>query len=127
MEWLEELFEWLAELFDVNDDNHIDVSDLSAGAHKAVENTVNFIDYNNNSVIDSGDLSSRVWSYIDKNGSGKFESEDFALMLRDAFDKNGDGQVTPIDMQISKLAAEIGEDCGPVAKAGFMKAARYLL
>lgn len=127
MEWLEEFVDWLGELFDVNADNHVNFSDLSAGASKTVENVVNFADYNNNGGIDSGDLSSRVRSYIDKNGSGKLDSEDFALMLRDAFDKNGDGQVTPIDMQISKLATEIGEDCGPVAKSAFLRAAKYLL
>ena len=47
--------------------------------------------------------------------------------IRDAFDKNGDGQVTPIDMQITKLATQIGEDCGPVAKIAFLKSAKYLL
>ena len=53
MEWLEGVFDWLAELFDVNADNHIDVSDMSAGANKAVENVANFVDYNNNGAIES--------------------------------------------------------------------------
>lgn len=127
MDLFEDFFNWLSESFDVNADNHIDVKDLSDGVTKTVGNAVNFVDYNNNNEIDLGDLSSRVWSYIDKNGSGRFDSEDFVLMLRDAFDKNGDGQVTRIDMQISKLATEIGEDCGPAAKVAFLKAAKYLL
>lgn len=127
MDWLEGFFDWIGELFDVNADNHVDVGDLSAGASKTVENVASFVDYNNNGGIDSGDLSSRVWSYIDKNGSGQIDSEDFTLMLKDAFDKNGDGQVTSIDMQISKLATEIGEDCGPAAKMAFLKSAKYFL
>lgn len=127
MDWLEGFFDWVGELFDVNADNNVNVSDISAGANKTAENVVNFVDYNNNGGTDLGDLSSRIWSYIDKNGSGSLDSEDFVLMLRDAFDKNGDGQVTSIDMQISKLATEIGEDCGPVAKIAFLKAAKYLL
>lgn len=127
MELFEDFFNLLAESFDVNADNHVDAKDLSHGVTKAVGNAANFLDYNNNDKIYLGDLNSRVWSFIDKNGSGKLESEDFVLMLRDAFEKNGDGQVTRIDMQISKLATEIGEDCGPAAKVAFLKAAKYLL
>ncbi|MFB2875994.1 hypothetical protein [Floridanema aerugineum] len=126
MEWLEGIFEWLTELSDVNGDNFVDLSDLSAGASQAVENVFDLVDYNDNDVISSEDFGLMLQDYLDNNNNEVIDLEDFGLMLMDYFDKNGDGQFNFIDNQIIKHAAQIEEDFGPIAKKIFLQAAKLI-
>lgn len=127
MEWLESLFEWLADTIDVNGDTVIDLSDAQEAMEQTAQAAMNFADHNNSGTIESGDLTAAVFSFIDKNGSGQLETVDFQEMLLSFLDKNGDGQFTSIDQAISKLATEVGENFGPTTRIAFLKAAKHLL
>ncbi len=118
MDWLADFFELIGDAIDVNDDGLINVSDLSEGVTNLVDNA--------GDVINVQTLQQTIFNYIDKNGTVQIETEDFIHMVRDHLDKNNDGQVTSIDFRIHKMAIQIGDNYGPLAKIAFKNAIKFL-
>lgn len=127
MEFLEALFEWVGTLLDANADGVADLADAASGASSVVEAASNFADADGNGIINFEDAKSLLFGYIDQNGSGTIESEDFQQMMLTFFDKDENGQINHIDVQLRKLAIEIGEHFGPAAKVAFNSSLKALV
>lgn len=144
MEWLGELIEGLSNALDASDainnatqavvdladlDNSGDISlsDIVEGVNNVPEKVIELVELDGSGSVSSNDLTRAVFNFIDKNGSGQLDSEDFKQLLIGFLDKNGDGQFNSIDTAIRRVASEVGENFGPLAKTAFGIAVKNLL